>query len=62
MGVPCALGDYKSLGYRLQRLNRLRLVVRSVGLLYILDFHAGTTLEIKDQGPAPHATITKCLS
>jgi len=62
MGVPCGLGDYKSLGYRLQRLNMLGPVVRSVGLLYILDFHQETALEVKDQEPAPHATINKCLS
>lgn len=62
MGVPCALEDYKSLGYRLQRLNRLEPVVRSVGLLYIPDFYAGAALEIKDQGPAQHATMNKCLS
>ena len=57
MGVPSALEDYKSLSYRLRRLNRLRSVVGALGALIFLDLHAETALEVKGQGHPPHTII-----
>ena len=51
------LRDYKSLGCRLVRLNRLRSVVGALGALIFLDLNAGTALGVKYQRPTPHTTI-----